>query len=408
MLSVTVAALLATAPLAHAQRPRPDDLPATQVVTEIAPDALLLYNDYATPSRTYAGRRAVVHYVTSGIDAPPLNDDDGDGVPDYVERVADAADTTLGFYELQGFAPLLPDDAGPDARPDIYVSRFAPATFGLAVPGARADRGSFLVVSNTLDESPGRSLGSLYGTVAHELFHLVQFSYFRPTEDPALPGWVLEGTAAAMETSVYPQLDDIVSWLQLRPWFEAPQASLTAQSYGAQLFWRYLETHDPHVLPAFLASVADSPPVSFAARLSAIYARVTGKSLALAFGDYATSAAEAYGSRITPLRRLGHGDHAAGRVAPLAVGYVRLLRGTRSATVRLRGSGSTAALTYDVEAVYAGHAPVSHRVRPRRVGGTLVFAIPPRLASSPRLVDATLVIANGRAAGGTGYSVALH
>src|SRR5436189_2516527 len=35
----------------------------------------------------YVGVRAVVHYVTTGSAAPPLNDDDGTGFPDYVEQV---------------------------------------------------------------------------------------------------------------------------------------------------------------------------------------------------------------------------------------------------------------------------------------------------------------------------------
>ena len=55
--------------------------------------------------------------------------------------------------------------------------------------------------------TPRARLG-LYGTVAHELFHLVQFSYFSRAEEPSIPSWVLEGSAAAMEGRVYPELDD--------------------------------------------------------------------------------------------------------------------------------------------------------------------------------------------------------
>ena len=69
----------------------------------MAPNAFQVYNDYASPERTYSSARAVVHYVTLGIDAPPLNDDDSDGVPDYVERVGDAADRALAYYESRGF-----------------------------------------------------------------------------------------------------------------------------------------------------------------------------------------------------------------------------------------------------------------------------------------------------------------
>src|SRR5262249_1296737 len=158
----------------------------------------------------YASKRAVVHYVAAGIDAPPLNDDDADGVPDYVERVGDAADTAIAYYERRGFLPVRQDEGGPDSRPDVYVSRFTPGCFGVAFPAADAEGGAFAVVSNALDPSPARSLGSLYGTVAHELFHLVQYSYFGTNMEPFMPAWAVEGSAAAMEGRVYPVLDDIV------------------------------------------------------------------------------------------------------------------------------------------------------------------------------------------------------
>ena len=173
------------------ERPRPSDVPGAE--TTMAPNAFQVYNDYASPERIYSSGRAVVHYVALGIDAPPLNDDDSDGVPDYVERVGDAVDRALAYYESRGFRRPLPDDAGPDHRPDIYVSRFAPGMLGVAFPGGRAEGGAFAVVSNNLDPSPERSFASVYATIAHELFHLVQFSYFGPGTDPAIPAWILEG-----------------------------------------------------------------------------------------------------------------------------------------------------------------------------------------------------------------------
>jgi hypothetical protein len=183
-----------TAAVAGVKRPRPSAVPGAQ--TSVAPNDFQVYNDYASPERTYSTRRAVVHYVVSGIDAPPVNDDDSDGVPDYVERVGEAADRALAYYERRGFRPVRPDEGGPDDRPDVYVSRFSPGTFGVAFPAGEAEGGAFTVVANNLDPSPERSFASLYATVAHELFHLVQFSYFRPDADPAVPTWILEGTAA--------------------------------------------------------------------------------------------------------------------------------------------------------------------------------------------------------------------
>jgi hypothetical protein len=210
------------------QRPRPSDVPAAQ--SAVAPNDLQLYNDYVVPERTYSSERVVVHYVVRGIDAPPLNDADADDVPDYVERVGVAADRALAYYERRGFRAPIPDRRGPDARPDLYVSRFSPGTLGVAFPAATAAGGAFAVVSNKLDPSGERSFASVYATVAHELFHLVQFSYFRPGAVPAIPAWILEGTAAALESRVDPELDDLVSAIQVRRWFSATQDSLTTRA----------------------------------------------------------------------------------------------------------------------------------------------------------------------------------
>ena len=258
-MAIAAAALLAAtaAPAAAGKRPRPTEVPLAQVVSEVAPNGFQVFNDYATPARFHASRQAVVHYVVLGVDAPPLNDDDADGVPDYVERVGDAADTAIAYYERRGFARILPDAAGPDVRPDVYISRFAPGSFGVAFPSSDAEGGAFVAVSNALDPSPATSLGSLYGTVAHELFHLTQFSYLPRTTDPELAGWALEGMAAAMESRVYPDLDDIVSSLQLRRWFAAPQRSVTSQTYGSQLLWRFLDEHQPRLLHAYLTGASE-------------------------------------------------------------------------------------------------------------------------------------------------------
>ena len=399
-MKVLAVALVSAAVLvgdASAQRPRPTDLPPGDVTTLVAPNDFQVYNDYATPARTYASRRAVVHYVVVGIDAPPLNDDDADGVPDYVERAGEAADTAIAYYERRGFAAILADTAGPDARPDVYVSRFAPGTFGVAFPAADARGGAFVVISNALDPSAEGSLGSLYGTVAHELFHLVQFSYFEPTEEPSIPSWALEGSAAAMEGRVYPELDDIVSSLQLRRWFAQPHRRLTAQSYGAQLFWRYLDEREPRLLPAYLQRLAAPRPGNAAPALAATYARVAGHPFAPVFDRFASWVAGEFAGRVTPLRSLRAGARATGRVAPLAIHFVRLSHTARTVRVT-RGE-----LLYELRGESPGDASQTRRVAPRRVGGTLEFTIP----RSARVGSVTLVVANGETTQSVPYSISL-
>jgi hypothetical protein len=406
--ALLAAALVAAAPARAGQRPRPADASPGPIVSEIVPNGIQIYNDYATAELTYASRHAVVHWVALGIDAPPLNDDDANGVPDYVERVAVAADAAIDYFESWGYAAIRPDEGGPDARPDIYVSRFTPGYFGIAFPAVQARGGAFVVVSNGLDPSPERSLGSLYGTVVHELFHLVQFSYFPRTAEPAIPDWVLEGSAMAMETRVYPQLDDLVAALQLRSWFDRPQASLTTQSYGSQLLWRYLDEREPRLLPRYLHWIAHRPAgVGAAAGLATTWAHVSRSPFAAAFGQFAAWVAGEYAGRIRPLGTLAVGRRTAGSVPPLAIHFLRLPHPVHTVRFRATAGRPSVALVYEHESLYAGRAAVTRHLTGRQVGRALVFTIPPSLRQSPRFGPATLVVANGDPARPSAYSVAV-
>jgi putative flavoprotein involved in K+ transport len=394
--------LLPAASPAAVKRPRPTDVPFAE--TAMAPNGYQVYNDYASPERTYSSERAVVHYVVLGIDAPPLNDDDADGVPDYIELVGRAADRALAYYEGQGFHAPLPDEDGPDARPDLYVTRFMPGTLGIAFPAAGAAGGPFAVVSNNLDPSAERSFASVHATVAHELFHLVQFSYF-PADDAAAlpPPWILEGTAAALETRVAPDLDDLVSTLQLRRWFAETERSIVSQSYGAQLLWRSLDTEQPRFLPALFRRLAAEPLAGEGGgAVAATYARISGRPFSQAFHRFAVALAGDHGDVIEPVFGLGPTAQRSAVVAPLAVHYVRPVlprSGSYSLTVTFaHGHGAASAtLTYELESEVAGGRPSLRRIAGRTSddGRTTTFAVPAAVRADPRLGSPLLVVSNG-------------
>jgi hypothetical protein len=384
-------AVPATAATAGVKRPRPSDVPAAE--TSIAPNDFQLYNDYASPERTYSSRFVVVHYVVLGIDAPPLNDDDADSVPDYVERVGEAADRALAYFGRRGFRLPLPDEAGPDARPDIYVSRFSPGTIGVAFPAGRAEGGAFAVVSNNLDPSPERSFASIYATVTHELFHLVQFSYFGPDTDPAIPTWILEGTAAALETRANPELDDLVSTIQLGRWFSATERSMTTQSYGAQLLWRRLDTEQPRLLPALFARLAARPVTGEGQHaVASTYARVAMEPFADAFHRFAVSVAADRADDIEPVRAPRRSV-----LVPLSIRYVRITvprigRSPLTVTFPRGRARAATTLVYQLESDIAGEPARTRRIAPRVTDGgrTMAFTV----AAGPRK-SAVLVLSNG-------------
>jgi hypothetical protein len=382
--------LQASAAAGATKRPRPSDVPAAD--TALAPDGFQLYNDYATPERTYSSRSTVVHYVVLGIDAPPLNDDDADGTPDYVERVGEAGDRALAYYQRRGFPSPVPDEGGPDARPDVYVSRFSPGSLGVAFPADRAEGGAFAVVSNNLDPSPERSFASIYATVAHELFHLVQFAYFGG-RDPAIPTWILEGTAAALEARVNPELDDLVSTIQMRRWFSATEQSMTTQSYGAQLLWGWLDAEQPRLLPALLARLAERPAAGEGEHaVASTYAHVAGKPFATAFHRFAVSVAADHADDID----LGREPRRA-TLAPLSVRYLRVTvprngRSTLTVTFPRGRAGASASLVYRVESNVSGEPARTRPIAPRVGAGgrTAAFTV-----SAGRHEDALLVLSNG-------------
>lgn len=209
----------------------------------------------ATP---YVSARAVVHYVTTGPDAPALNDDNGNGYPDYVEQVAGAADAALVYYQQHGFKVPIPDTAGPDTKPDIYIDSLPPGTFGLTFGEQTGEGGSFVLVSPRLDPSTPKAFGGLSTTVAHELFHVVQFSY---VVSDRLPRWAAEGSAVAMSMLVFPSIQDVVATDYLDTWLSTPWLPLyderysCAHCYGGAWWWLYLSGLNRDVLPRYFAKL---------------------------------------------------------------------------------------------------------------------------------------------------------
>ena len=209
-------------------------------------------------AKTYAVQSpyVVVHYTRTGPDHPRfMKDDDHDGIPNYVEKLAAAANKAWLYYGHNGFKAPLPDAGGPNRKVDIYVKALPPGIQGVTIPASKTKKGAFMVVDNQLDMAHLAMHGSLQQTVAHELFHLFQLSY---VPDGTIPPWVAEGSATAMQTFVYPQIADAAAFSGIDMWLNQPWRSLYDQKqgcshcYGGALWWRFVFSMGNHTLPSYL------------------------------------------------------------------------------------------------------------------------------------------------------------
>jgi hypothetical protein len=227
------------------ERGRPTDDPDPNRNAYSVPEA---------PRSPLCGPNFCVHWVAEGLDAPGLADADGDGAPDYVERVLTVAEHVhevendrLGWREPKGDGRK----GGGNNKTDVYLSQIGGELFGYAAP----DRGQassqhriprrlhgYLVLDNDYSafEFPGTTpLEDLQVTVAHEYNHILQFGY-DAFQDP----WFAESSATWMEDQVYNGINDYLRYV--RRWVKRPDTPLTANSikeYGSAVWNQWLARH---------------------------------------------------------------------------------------------------------------------------------------------------------------------
>lgn len=80
--------------------------------------------------------------------------------------------------------------------------------------------------------------------ITHEQFHHIQYRYIDFGDWPALGDWVVEGTARAMEDTIYDDVDQFPAFGSFVPdvnsYLGNPNSILFQQGYKAALFWSYL------------------------------------------------------------------------------------------------------------------------------------------------------------------------
>lgn len=203
------------------------------------------------PEQTLTTAHFVLHYTLSGADAVDATDANANGVPDYVDSVAQAMERSrLVQVETLGWLEPPSDENTDPGSPlyDVYVAYLS--VYGLTFPEAiKGDnehspgrvepfaRTSYIALHNRL------SLPVLQVTAAHEYQHAIQFGYNAAAEGFDARRWLMEGTATWMEDQVYDDIDDNVGYLPRL--FAAPDRSLAdpQNHYASWLLFQYLEEH---------------------------------------------------------------------------------------------------------------------------------------------------------------------
>jgi hypothetical protein len=182
------------------------------------------YSVPEAPRSPACSQHFCVHWVEEGLDAPNLSDRNGDGIPDFVERVLRVAERVhrvenekLGWREPRSDGR----QGGRRGKTDVYLSQIGGELFGYAAP----DRGQatkehriprrlhgYLVLDNDYSgfEFPGtKPLEDLQVTFAHEYNHILQFGY-----DAYQDAWFAEASATWMEDQVYNGIDDYLRYVR--------------------------------------------------------------------------------------------------------------------------------------------------------------------------------------------------
>ncbi|TYP93913.1 Por secretion system C-terminal sorting domain-containing protein [Fodinibius salinus] len=172
---------------------------------------------YSSPSGNFE-----IHYQTSGSSAVPNEDTNTNGIPDYVEKVATAADSSYS-HEVQtlGYS----DPISPSTSYEIQIQNVAP-TFGLTSPNTTNPNRSYyctnsistcIFIENDFaegfppnDHPDGNQTGAINVTMAHEFKHAIQYEANSWSGETG--AW-LEMDATLMEEVVYDNVNDYYNYL---------------------------------------------------------------------------------------------------------------------------------------------------------------------------------------------------
>jgi hypothetical protein len=265
-------------------------------------------NSYrATEAAPFCTAHFCVHYVTTTADAPDLTDIGGViGVPDYVEKIDAAAETSYAVEndQLGWPAPRSDGKLGGSAITDIYlVNVGGDGLFGYSAPdpgqGCSRKCFAFLVMDNDFSQAefgyPDPQI-PLEVTIAHEYNHVLQFGV-----DAAIDSWLFESTATWSEDHVFPNDNDYVNYLDT--FSRTPGVPITKFSggkglriYGLATFQHFIDSVQglgpETVLGTWKAGPKSDPPDFAVEAMNKSLRDHGGASFGKTFAKFAAATAE--------------------------------------------------------------------------------------------------------------------
>jgi|AntRauTorckE6833_2_1112554.scaffolds.fasta_scaffold00158_17 hypothetical protein len=164
---------------------------------------------YVSPS----GKFEII-YHTSGPDSVSIVDEEngGNGIPDYIDQVAESADSS---YRHQVLNIGYPDPIPSGSAYEVKVEQ-AGGAYGYTQTSSGSPGGTFIVINNSFAGFPpnthpdGNVVGAIYATMAHEFKHSIQYGQTSWNGNSDL--WA-EMDATLMEEVVYDDVNDYYNYI---------------------------------------------------------------------------------------------------------------------------------------------------------------------------------------------------
>ena len=207
------------------------------------------------------------HYTLTGVHAVLPEDDDANGVPDYVDfmrqtfddiDVIDFGEDNFNYVKPPSDDWYYNQENGGSHHFDVYIYELDPGYYGFVAAedyaqntGDELTRGdnensvnveetnafvSWMGMRNNYSDFPGVETSIIEVTSAHEFYHAIQYGY-----DGWERNWIKEASAVWMEEVHYDHINDCYQYLSL--FFGSPELGPnyeTLRMYGSYIYVMYL------------------------------------------------------------------------------------------------------------------------------------------------------------------------